>query len=317
MKTPTSILKNLLSKSIHSFLYVLMIAGILVMCELSFAQTMVKDINSINYGSTPTFITAIGNFIYFSATDQIAVTRLFKSDGTETGTYSVNNISSPYLKLSPVDFYNNLQTFCNNYGTIFFNAYDSIHGYELWKSDGTDAGTMLVKDIFPGTSNSDLSKFFAVNGTLFFWANNGINGIELWKSDGTEAGTVMVKDIRVGSSSSSPTQLTNVNGTLFFWANNGINGIELWKSDGTEAGTVMVKDIRVGSSSSSPTQLTNVNGTLFFWANNGINGIELWKSDGTEAGTVMVKDICAGSCSSFEQNYTPYFANVNGILYFS
>src|SRR3989339_376275 len=316
MKTPTSILKNLLSKSIHSFLYVLMIAGILVMCELSFAQTMVKDINSINYGSTPTFITAIGNFIYFSATDQIAVTRLFKSDGTETGTYSVNNISSPYLKLSPVDFYNNLQTFCNNNGTIFFNAYDSIHGYELWKSDGTDAGTMLVKDIFPGTSNSDLSKFFAVNGTLFFWANNGINGIELWKSDGTEAGTVMVKDIRVGSSSSSPTQLTNVNGTLFFWANNGINGIELWKSDGTEAGTVMVKDICAGSCSSFEQNYTpyfaNVNGILYFSANDGINGKELWKSDGTETGTIMVMDINPGSASALPSN----FANVNNTLFF-
>ncbi len=34
-------------------------------------------------------------------------------------------------------------------GTLFFTADDGMNGSELWKSDGTEAGTVMVKDINP------------------------------------------------------------------------------------------------------------------------------------------------------------------------
>src|SRR5262249_7365029 len=140
-------------------------------------------------------------------------------------------------------------------GTLFFTASDG-NGTELWKSDGTAAGTTLVKDIFPGThreygygnwrdvpNSSFPSSLTAVNGTLFFSADDGANDTELWRSDGTAAGTVLVKDIFPGGRpfwnhfGSNPGNLSHVNGTLYFSANDGTNGTELWRSDGTAAGT--------------------------------------------------------------------------------
>src|SRR5206468_3051891 len=64
-------------------------------------------------------------------------------------------------------------------GTLFFSAEDALHGRELWRSDGTAAGTVLVKDILPGLAGSNPNNLMDVNGTLFFSADNGVSGTEL------------------------------------------------------------------------------------------------------------------------------------------
>jgi ELWxxDGT repeat protein len=198
-------------------------------------------------------------------------------------------------------------------GIGIFIADDHINGYEIWKSDGTPAGTILVKDINPGaghgTSYNATNSPMAVNGVVFFVGNNGVDGLELWKTDGTSAGTVMVKDIRAGSTSSNPDAFLNLNGTLYFTANDGVNGWDLWKSDGTEAGTTIVKQL----STTPAANLADISGTLFFTTGSGASGHDLWKSDGTEAGTIALKHIAV-----FQDNTpTPRsFINVNGSLFF-
>jgi ELWxxDGT repeat protein len=118
-------------------------------------------------------------------------------------------------------------------GTLYFRADDGINGSELWRSDGTVDGTLMVKDIYVGIDSGYPRNLTNVNGVLYFTADSGINGSELWKSDGTEEGTIMVKNFAFES---DPSYLTNVDGTLFFWIDNA-----LWKSDGTPDGTLLVK----------------------------------------------------------------------------
>jgi len=120
-------------------------------------------------------------------------------------------------------------------GLAFFTAFSLETGAELWKSDGTEAGTLLVKDIRPGPVSSNAGNLTVVGDTLFFFANDGTHGSELWKSDGSEAGTVLVKDIQPGPfGSSSSGRMAGAGETLFLVADDGEHGNELWKSDGTK-----------------------------------------------------------------------------------
>lgn len=182
-------------------------------------------------------------------------------------------------------------------GELFFTSQQDDSGDELWKTDGTTAGTMLVKDINPGTASSNPTDLVNVGNVIFFAANDGTDGAELWKTDGTAAGTVMVKDILPGAGSSNPSNLTNVNGTLFFSATDAAGNASLWKSDGTAAGTVELATV-------TASDLTNVSGILYFNGEDSTHGYELWNSDGTAAGTVLVDDIYPGTISSYPTNLT-------------
>jgi ELWxxDGT repeat protein len=101
-------------------------------------------------------------------------------------------------------------------GELFFTANDGAFGVELWRSDGTEAGTTRVRDINLGALNSTPAALFAIDDELLFVADDGVHGRELWRSDGTDPGTVMVKDINPGLGDSFPTSLAEVNSVLFF-----------------------------------------------------------------------------------------------------
>lgn len=206
-------------------------------------------------------------------------------------------------------------------GVVYMNLVDGVHGAELWRTDGTAAGTWLVKDVCSGVCSGDPVGLTVVGTALFFRADDGVHGGELWKSDGTEAGTAMVADLRPGLGESNPEPLADLGGVLLFSAITPDHGRELWRSDGSAAGTWLVKEVEPGPTGSQPRAAAVIGGTLFFQAHDSVAGNELWKTDGTAAGTVLVKDINPGSPQSGFVD-TPYpgfrgFAVLADRLYFA
>lgn len=173
---------------------------------------------------------------------------------------------------------------------FFFVAEEGAYGAEVWRSDGTLAGTWLLKDVCPGSCTAQPRSLTVSNGMLFFVADDGTHGQELWKSDGTSAGTVMVADLSP-QHRNPMSNLFDADGVLFFATDDGVHGTELWTSDGTGAGTHLVKDINPGLNGLYGRFLTGSGGRLLFAAGDGLHGLEPWISDGTEAGTVMVASI--------------------------
>ncbi|MFZ3079297.1 MAG: ELWxxDGT repeat protein [Bellilinea sp.] len=275
---------------------------------------LVKDIYTGVNGSQMIFITPTTDVLYLGARDETHGTELWRSDGTEAGTELVKDINAGASD-SLFTYYIDHWLAIDN--TLFFIASDGINGFELWRSNGAEDNTVLVKDIYPGGMDSNPTNLTDVNGVILFSAYSPGHGNELWRSDGMAENTVMVKDIFPGGLSSVPGYNSEgwpvVNHTAFFIATDGISGYELWRSDGTAEGTVLVKDINPGYYGSEPRWIINLGGRLFFTAENVAYGEELWQSDGTEAGTELVKDIYPGSAGSRPR----FLTNVTGRLFFT
>lgn len=188
---------------------------------------------------------------------------------------------------------------------VFFTAKEDTHGDELWVSDGTPAGTKMVKDIYPGAVSSNVQYITRFNDKVVFQATgNDEDGCELWISDGTEAGTYMLMDINeIGDS--NPAGFTQVNETQFIFGAIDFESMTygdeeqrwLWVSDGTPEGTKLLKDCWVKYPGTHTTNdqyhFCRVGRKVFFKGDtkDGEFTETLWVTDGTEAGTIMLGDI--------------------------
>jgi len=194
-------------------------------------------------------------------------------------------------------FSNDDQEFAPLGDALFFVIDDGIDGSEIWRTDGTAAGTRLVKDVCPGACSANPHALTVSMGLLFFTADDGVHGRELWRTDGTVEGTLLLADIREGMKWHEPT-LMDAGGLLFFRAEDEVHGLELWATDGTPAGTRLVRDIVPGPGSSGPGLLAASGGRILFRGYDPAHGPEPWVSDGTEAGTQRLADVNPGSDSS-------------------
>ena len=152
-------------------------------------------------GISPQDFYLIGGKLFFTASDPVHGREFWTTDGTADGTTLTKDIfpgsgSGPEGKPGGED---TEAAFGNK---LCFGADDGVHGSELWCSDGTEAGTALVKDINPGAAGAGIYGLKVAAGKLWFGADDGTHGFELWSTDGTAAGTHMAADLAPGVSSS-------------------------------------------------------------------------------------------------------------------
>jgi large repetitive protein len=185
-------------------------------------------------------------------------------------------------------------------GLTFFSALDSDTGRELWRTDGTVAGTFQVADACPGECSGNPGFMGRSERSYFFRVpEQAISRFdtlsELWVTSGLPADTFrLTEKLRFPRPISRTRLWIASQGLFYFVASDGEHGLELWRSDGTPAGTFMAADVRSGGEGSNPAELTELNGKLFFSANDGVHGPGLWTSDGTERGTRLVLDPAPG-----------------------
>lgn len=255
-------------------------------------------VSTVNVDSSQ--LIAVGSKVYFVCDgcdyDGYSDEELWVSDGTYAGTRMVKDIA-PYDDSVDSSYFGSRNAKAIGDILYFVADDDGVNGRELWRTDGTEAGTWMVINL-NGSNNgvSDYNQYFYAAGeTLYFIGRTSNGDDELWKTDGTEEGTKVVTDFgKFGGQINYWNGFAVYGDNVYFSATGETEGAELWKTDGTLQGTSMVKDISTGGASSKPYGFEVVNNNLIFFADDGVHGRELWKTDGTAEGTVMVKDVNEG-----------------------
>jgi len=279
---------------------------------------LVKDINPGAAGSDIGQMTILSGNLFFNAFTAADGWEIWKSDGSSGGTAVLKDIVSG--SGSSNGGLDSFHLFSNG-SYLLFAAESSGSGIELWKSDGTTAGTTLLKDINSGVDSSNPDNFTLLNGIVLFSATDATHGNEIWKTDGTPGGTVLVKDIYPGTSSSTSYELFPgfslpllygfhiFNNKAVFNATDGASVGEIWVTDGTSSGTVLMHDFG-GATPTAVVALDAVNyPTKFFFPYGDGSGIsQIWQSDGTPGNTTLFDDLSAAG-ANIPELYVPY--NIN------
>jgi ELWxxDGT repeat protein len=241
-----------------------------------------EQVTQINANKSLVDITALNNTI-----------ALFKSK-LDSSIWISNGTLAGTIQISDTIKYIGYGALLN--GKFIFKGISPHCGKEIYITDGTSAGTKLVKDINPGTPNSQPREttMAVLGNNVYFAAVTSGEGCELWKTDGTAANTTVVKNIITGPASGIDTtsfSLISTGSQLLFDGYTAANGNELWTSGGTSATTNLLKDINGGTPSSSPRGFFPFNsGALFTITSADGLSMQIWKTDGTASGTVLIKN---------------------------
>ena len=299
-----------------------------------------QDFSGINRDDYWPELVAGNSKFFFSGYDAPGMAEVFVSDGTEEGTYLIQDqwtheyFSSngwwDFYFVGPRDLHV-IPSSGNHPDRLVYSGFwahsGDVTGEEPYLTDGvttvrmgnivpeiTESGPYCCFD-FLGSKPRD---FTHVDNMIYFSAESNDNGRELYRYDLNGFGNnrlFLIGDIRTGVEGSEPEQLTPVgDNKIYFSAEvDSETGRELYFSRGSAVNTNIVMDIWPGeNNSSNPQNLISHGENIFFTADNGQNGTELWYSDSTATGTQMVKDINTNGSSEPRS-----FVLSGDILYFT
>lgn len=259
---------------------------------------LVKDINPGPAGSANVFVTLMSiefnGELYFTAGTDAEGNELWKTDGTTNGTVLVKDIETN--NTFGVGFGSNPHYFCVYNNKLYFSAFESVQGRELYVTDGTTNGTMLFKDCAPGSS--DPENLIVYNNNLYFVAQKQSGGRDIWKSDGTVNGTNLL--IPGNTDYPDVKELTLFNNRLYYVASTVTYGREIWSTNGSPSGTSLAIDCRTGMSSSDPEGLKVHDGFLYFIAYDNNDYTQIHKSSGNTWNTFRMTDFNTLAIDTYE-----------------
>ncbi len=273
------------------------------------------SLNDVQFQIVDDSTAVMNGSLYFQGANATSGYELWRLDGTSGQVSLVKDICSGVC-LNYSDYYQPEGSLPHSMtvvgSNLFFLATDDTHGTEVWVSNGSEAGTILLKDIYAGTEGTAPESLTAAGSWLYFSADDGSpHGLELWRSDGTPANTALVADIAPGPLSSSPQNLIYqpTGNQLYFAARDAAtdqgHGQELWfvpiTAKGVTANPQML-EIAPGSASSFPSSFAILGNTVYFAAQDTPGNTELWKSGGQPSNTVQVADLMPGPDGSDPQN---------------
>lgn len=116
--------------------------------------SLFKDINPGVGSSSPYGFTEFNGKLYFKADDGANGYELWVTDGTVAGTTLLKDINPGANASFPTTLQYQAKRgrayLSGNFDKLILIAYDDIHGQELWSSDGTSAGTVMLMDFYLG-----------------------------------------------------------------------------------------------------------------------------------------------------------------------
>ncbi|MGQ9424385.1 PKD domain-containing protein [Gilvimarinus sp. F26214L] len=226
---------------------------------------------------------------------------LWRTDGSGEGTIKLAGVSIEGLTSAMVE----------HQGNAYFVGDDGT-GLKLWMTDGSVAGTSVVKDFSSAVDIPDIAFHSAsIDETFYFAVDDGIHGNEIWTSDGTPSGTRLLADINQTTNASSRlVSSVNLGDKVVFSAVDHTGDSKLWASDGTIEGTNQVVDFN-RNGKDSVYNIASAGEFAFLFAEDEFLGRELWRTDGTPTGTELVKDLSPGEQSTSMRT----MQYLNGALY--